>query len=58
MRGVAGGISKLAAVHKKLHAAEVRRGREFLRSIGVADLSAEEITGKARAATGYRALIR
>jgi hypothetical protein len=33
---------------KKLHAAQVRRQKEFLRSIGVPDLSPEEITERAR----------
>ena len=33
---------------KRLHAAQVRRQQEFLRSIGVSDLSPEEVTEKAR----------
>jgi hypothetical protein len=37
-----------AAEQKKLHAAQVRRQKDFLRSIGVPDLSLEEITEKAR----------
>jgi hypothetical protein len=38
---------RVAAAHK-LHAAQVRRQKEFLRSIGVPDLSSEEITERAR----------
>jgi hypothetical protein len=37
-----------AAAAKKLHAAQARRKKEFLRSIGVPDLSPEEITDRAR----------
>jgi hypothetical protein len=36
------------AANKKLHAAQVRRQKEFLRSIGVPDLSPEEVTERAR----------
>jgi hypothetical protein len=38
---------KRAAAAKKLHAAQARRQKEFLRSIGVPDLSPEEITERA-----------
>jgi hypothetical protein len=38
------------AANKKLYAAQVRRQKEFLRSIGVPDLSPEEITEKASGA--------
>jgi hypothetical protein len=44
---------KVAAV-KKLHAAQVRRQKEFLRSIGVPDLSPEEITERARRPSAER----
>lgn len=36
------------AAGKKLHAAQVRHQKEFLRSIGLPDLSREEITERAR----------
>jgi hypothetical protein len=36
------------AAAKKLAAAQARRQKEFLRSIGVPDLSPEEITERAR----------
>lgn len=39
---------KQVAAAKKLHAAQVRHQREFLRSIGVPDLSPEEVTERAR----------
>jgi hypothetical protein len=39
---------KRLAAMKKLHAAQVRHQKEFLRSIGVPDLSPEEITERAR----------
>jgi hypothetical protein len=39
---------KRVAVTKKLHAAQVRRRKEFLRSVGVPDLSLEEVTERAR----------
>jgi hypothetical protein len=39
---------KRIAAQKKLHAAQVRRQKEFLRSIGVLDLSPEEVTKRAR----------
>jgi hypothetical protein len=39
---------KRVAAQKKLHAAQVRRQKEFLRSIGVPDLSPEEVTERAR----------
>ena len=39
---------KRIAAAKKLHAAQVRRQKEFLRSIGVPDLSPEEISERAR----------
>jgi hypothetical protein len=38
---------RFAAV-KKLHAAQTRRQKEFLRSIGVPDLSPEEVAERAR----------
>jgi hypothetical protein len=43
---------KRVAAAKKLHAAQVRRQKEFLRSIGVPDLSPEEVTERARATQG------
>jgi hypothetical protein len=39
---------KRVAAQKKLHAAQVRHQREFLRSIGVPDLSPEDVTERAR----------
>jgi hypothetical protein len=39
---------KKVAAAKKLHAAQVRRQKEFLRSIGVPDLSPEEVMERAR----------
>src|SRR5215217_6606795 len=39
---------KRVTAAKKLHAAQVRRQKEFLRSIGVPDLSPEEISERAR----------
>jgi hypothetical protein len=42
------GHRKRVAAAKRLHAAQVRRQKEFLRSIGVPDLSAEEITARAQ----------
>jgi hypothetical protein len=45
---------KRVAAQKKLHAAQVRRQKEFLRSIGVPDLSPEEITEKARRPSAER----
>jgi hypothetical protein len=39
---------KRVAAAKKLHAAQVRRQKEFLRSIGVPDWSPEEIIERAR----------
>jgi hypothetical protein len=39
---------KRAAATKKLHAAQVHRHKEFLRSIGVPDLSPEEVMERAR----------
>ena len=39
---------KRVTAAKKLHAAQVRRQKEFLRSIGVPDLSPEEITERAQ----------
>jgi hypothetical protein len=39
---------KRVAAAKRLHAAQVRRQKELLRSIGVPDLSPEEITKRAR----------
>ena len=39
---------KRFAATKKLHAAQVRRQKEFLRSIGVPDLSPEEVAERAR----------
>jgi hypothetical protein len=43
---------KRVAAAKKLHAAQVRRQKEFLRSIGVPDLSPEEVTERARTRRG------
>ena len=40
---------KRVAAQKKLHAAQVRHQKEFLRSIGVPDPSPEEITERAAA---------
>ena len=40
---------KRVAEAKKLHAAQARRQKEFLRSIGAPDLSPEEVTERARA---------
>jgi hypothetical protein len=42
------GHRERVAAAKKLHAAQVRHQKEFLRSIGVPDLSPEEITERAR----------
>jgi hypothetical protein len=39
---------KRVAAGKNLHAAQVRRQKAFLRSIGVPDLSPEEIAERAR----------
>ena len=39
---------KRVAAAKKLYAAQARRQKEFLRSIGVPDLSPEEVTERAR----------
>jgi hypothetical protein len=39
---------KRVAAAKRQHAALVRRQKEFLRSIGVPDLSPEEVTERAR----------
>jgi hypothetical protein len=39
---------KRVVAAKKLHAAQVRRQKEFLRSIGVPDLSPEEVSERAR----------
>ena len=38
---------KRVAAQKKLHAAQVRHQKEFLRSIGVPDLSPEEVSERA-----------
>jgi hypothetical protein len=38
---------KRVVATKKLHAAQVRRQKEFLRSIGVPDLSPEEVSERA-----------
>jgi hypothetical protein len=38
---------KRVAAQKKLHAAQTRRQKEFLRSIGVPDLSPEEVAERA-----------
>jgi hypothetical protein len=43
---------KIVVAAKKLHAAQVRHQKEFLRSIGVPDLSPEEVTGRARCDDG------
>jgi hypothetical protein len=40
--------TKRVAAATKLHAAQVRRQKELLRSLGVPDLSAEEITASSR----------
>jgi hypothetical protein len=47
---------KRVAAAKKLHAAQVRSQKEFLRSIGVADLSPEQVMERARrhAVLAYR----
>jgi hypothetical protein len=39
---------KRVAAQKKLHAAQAPRQKEFLRSIGVPDLSPEEMTRRER----------
>jgi hypothetical protein len=39
---------KKVAAKKRLHAAQVRHQKEFLRSVGVPDLSPEEVTERAR----------
>jgi hypothetical protein len=39
---------KRAAAMKKLHAAQVRHQKKFLRSVGVPDLSPEEVSERAR----------
>jgi hypothetical protein len=39
---------KRIAAQKKLHAAQARRQKEFLRSIGVPDLSPDEVSERAR----------
>ena len=39
---------KRAATMKKLHAAQVRHQKKFLRSVGVPDLSPEEVSERAR----------
>jgi hypothetical protein len=48
---------KRAAEHKKLHAAQVRHQKEFLRSIGVPDLSPEEVTERHRRRQEERAAL-
>jgi hypothetical protein len=48
---------KRRAAQKKIHAAQVRRQKEFLRSIGVADLSPEEITERHRRRREERAAL-
>jgi ABC-type multidrug transport system ATPase subunit len=56
LRGEADGLvkalaeehTKRVAAQKKLHTAQVRPQKEFLRSIGVPDLSPEEVTERAR----------
>jgi hypothetical protein len=45
---------KRVAAQKKLHAAQVRRQKEFLRSIGVPDLTPEEVSERARAYAASR----
>jgi hypothetical protein len=45
---------KRRAAMEKLHAAQARRQKEFLRSIGVPDLSPEEITERARRPSAER----
>jgi hypothetical protein len=39
---------KRVAAQKRLHAAQARRQKEFLLSIGVSDLSPEEVSKRAR----------
>ena len=46
---------KRVAAAKRLHAAQVRRQKEYLRSIGVPDLSPDEITEMAREGGGASA---
>jgi hypothetical protein len=48
LEALAEGHRERIAAMKKLHAAQVRHQKEFLRSIGVPDLSPEEITERAR----------
>jgi hypothetical protein len=43
---------KKVAATKRLHAAQVRRQKEFLRSVGVRDLSPEEVSERARREPG------
>jgi hypothetical protein len=40
---------KRVAANKKLHDAQVRRQKEYMRSIGVPDVSPEEVSQRARA---------
>jgi hypothetical protein len=48
LEALAEGHQERVAAAKKLHAAQVRRQKELLRSIGVPDLSPEEVTERAR----------
>jgi RecB family exonuclease len=48
LEALAGGHRKRVAAAKKLHAALVRRQKEFMRSIGVPDLTPEEVMERAR----------
>jgi hypothetical protein len=45
---------KRIAAAENLHAAQVRRQKEFLRSIGIPDLSPEEVTERASVRRGLR----
>jgi hypothetical protein len=47
---------KRVAAAKKLHEAQVRRQKEFLRSIGVPDLTPEEVAERARRRLRERAV--
>jgi hypothetical protein len=48
LEALAGEHKKRLAVQKKLHAAQVRHQKELLRSLGVPDLSPEEVSERAR----------
>jgi hypothetical protein len=47
LEALAGEHKKRVAAQKKLHAAQVRHQKEFLRSIGVPDLGPEEVSERA-----------